>query len=214
MKLQKINKYVAAIMASFVLVSTTACSTNDDEIVVEDAYYEQVVEPVTHSFRIPDYEEIRNAIDNYENLDTTSYVSNMYKVLEFADKDQYYRVMVVGARVDYITMDGKVIGNKYTVFDIFTKEDLLCTTNLDTFEDIEFLSEFIRDSRVLSYSSIDKLGDIARNMGAPDEYIKNVMQHTKQMSDMDAAIMYISLIPASTRVNINEFEYGQIKKIG
>ncbi len=216
MKLQRINKYVAGVMASFMIFSNTACSldSSSDEDVVLDTHVEEEVKPVVRSFVIPSDEEIDNEISSYGDLDTNRYMSNIYKVLEISDKDQYYKVMVVSAKVDYITMDGNVVGNKYTVFDLFTKEELFTTSNLDTFEDMEIISEYLSGSRIISYSPISKLGSIARGMGASENYVNEVMNNSKQMSEREVAIMYVSLVPFGSRVNLNEFEYNTVKKIG
>lgn len=205
MKLQKLNKYVACVLIGFTAISTTACTEVEEEIIVEEPISR--VE-VVNSFNYPSGEEINDRLSVYGNLDTSVYPREIYKVLEISDKDQFYRVIIVKGRVDYIEKDNS-IEEVYTISHAFSVDDIFTTTDLDNFSDAEYINEILNGGRILCLSSIDKLGDIAKLFGADDEYVDSVMS-TGFVSDLDVARMYVSLIPNGCRVTSNELDCGVI----
>lgn len=214
MKLQRFNKYVATVMVSFVAITNISSVPMDikEEVVIKENNFEEPTK-VNIKFDIPSDEVIIEGVSELGDLDNDKYISKIYKVLEFADKNQYYKVMVVGARVDYILDDsGNVINNRYTVFDMFSKKDLFSTTDLDSFDNMIAINELFDSSRILSCGSIDKLGNIAKTMGASEEYIKVNMNNNQTISDSDAAMMYVSLIPSYCRVRSSELQYTEKTK--
>lgn len=212
MKLQRFNKYVAAALVSIVAITGSSCvlDLEREEIVIEETYEEPNI-IIVHNFRVPSWDEVQEDITKLGNISDEEELSITYKVLEFSDKDHIYKVMIVGARVDYITdYEGKVIGTQYTVYDAFSNEDLFITDNMKYLTNIQVINDFFDESSIISCRSIEKLEDIAKNFGASDDYIESIINSNQMITDRDAAIMYVSLVPDYNRVS---FEQLQSKKL-
>lgn len=197
----ELKRYIAGVLAGVTAVSTAACSKVEDEIVVEEPI-ERV--EVVRNFDYPSDEQISDRLYVFGDLDTTMYPKDIYKVLEIADSNQFYRVIVVKGRVDYIEENGK-IKEVYTISYAFSVDDLFTTTDLDNFSDAEYKNEILNGGRILTLSPIDKLGDIAMLFGASDEYVDSVL-NKELMSDMTVAIAYVSLIPNTVRITPSDLK--------
>ena len=213
MKLQRFNKYVAAIMISAMALTGSSCVLNfeKEDPVIEETYSEEPNIIIMHNFKALSVDEVQEGILELGDLSDEKELSKTYKVLEFVDKDHVYKVMIVNARVDYITdYEGKVIKTQYTVYDVFSNEDLFITSNMKYLTDIQVINGLFDESSMISCKSIEELEDIASSLGATDEYIDSVTNRNQMITDRDAAVMYVSLVPDYNRVS---FEQLQSKKL-
>lgn len=213
MKLQRFNKYVAAIMISVMALTGSSCALDleREEVVIEETYNEEPNIVIIHNFKIPSADEVYEDIAELGSISDEKKISNTYKVLEFSDEDNIYKVMIVGARVDYITdYEGKVIATQYTVYDAFSNEDLFITSNMKYLTDIQVINSLFDGASVISCKPLERLGEIAKDFGANDEYVNSVMNKNQTITDKDAAIMYVSLIPDYNRTTLEQLQNKEL----
>lgn len=218
MEKKKNNWWKAAILSYLILTSGLLISkrmekeeiipTTEIELTEQidnTAVIEEPLQRAIIQYTPPTEEEIQTALQNLNIVRDQPKPGNMYKVLEFADEDRYYHVMIVQAEVNFVTDEEKNITRTYyTIRDAFSKEVLFETFDFST---VMSYTEKFQGIEILSFEDLRELRRIGKQNGMSDELVEAMIPkdiNKKTLNDEYVGRLYIMMVRDGSRITYQQ----------
>jgi hypothetical protein len=167
---------------------------------------------IIYDNKILDENEINDEIEKLNIENNVYYPTDTYKILQFVDSDNHYKIMVVNLFVNYFKNSDDVISKKYTVVDTFSKTKLFDT---EDFVNISNNNILFDNANIISCDNLSKIIDIARLNNVNEEYINYILMNikNKNLNNTEVARLYVSLININNRVIYDDLNMKNAKII-